>query len=746
LPSRNEGANAVFATKTTAAGAYVFESVPSGRYTVLVESPGFKKFTARDNAVSIGQPTTVNVTLQLGAVTETVEVSGAYEAVQTSTSGNMGNLLEEKIIKDLPIVGTRGRNPLDLVLIQPGITSGANTGGGIHVHGARDRAWNYTLDGIDTNETSAGGSNFSPIRANPDSLAEFRVITGNFTADSGRNSGAQVAMVTKSGTNDLHGSGFWFYRTPDLTPTSGKTTSTTSANASSSKPSSAALSAGTHPQRSNVLLRQRPGTTAPSKPPRSPAPSTPSPCARASTATDRAGRNTPAGVAGASVDPSGNPLGNIGSYNIFRTTQRIGADRNIAALIAATPAQPLRLRGDGLNTAGYTFVAPQNERQHDITFKIDHIFDPQNTVSLRYSFGRQDTNCDRVNGGSPIFPGTTCLVDTEHTPSNLAVNWRTNPTTTVTNEFVIGFNQFEFFFNQPLASLTNPSLSSPIDLIANYSFGNNRRVRTAQIVDNLSWVTGKHSVKFGVNIRLQRQNDDRGTVGGFNANPSVNFSTALNPVDPRTFGLPADVNQQFDLGTLQSHTDFLLGRVGQRSQGFISQSDRFVAGRFDFVTDYPEYDLYIQDTYKLRRNFSIDLGLRLEMKPAPSNVDNRIRRPDQLFVHGAAPQNTATWVPGQLHTDRMNNFGPSVRFRLGSLRHRQNLRSLQLPHRLRPHAHLPARLHHLPQHARGNLWPRRAAVRHQRRPPRHHARLDSPTANPANSPRPPPSAPPASPS
>ncbi|MFN9456188.1 MAG: carboxypeptidase-like regulatory domain-containing protein, partial [Acidobacteriota bacterium] len=158
---KNEGTNAVFETKTTAAGAYVFESVPSGRYTVLVESPGFKKFTARKNAVSIGQPTTVNVTLQLGAVTETVEVSGAYEAVQTSTSGNMGNLLEEKIIKDLPIVGTRGRNPLDLVLIQPGITSGSNTGGGIHVHGARDRAWNYTLDGIDTNETSAGGSNFS---------------------------------------------------------------------------------------------------------------------------------------------------------------------------------------------------------------------------------------------------------------------------------------------------------------------------------------------------------------------------------------------------------------------------------------------------------------------------------------------------------------------------------------------------------------------------------------------------------
>ncbi len=658
----NEGTNTTFQTKTTGAGTYVFESVQSGRYTVVVENAGFKKFTAKNNLVSIGQPTTVNVTLQVGSVTETVEVSGAYEAVQTSTSGNMGNLLEEKIIKDLPIVGTRGRNPLDLVLIQPGITSGSNTGGGIHVHGARDRAWNYTLDGIDTNETSAGGSNFSPIRANPDSLAEFRVITGNFTADSGRNSGAQVAMVTKSGTNDLHGSGFWFYRTPRFNANEwennldnlgkrqfvqnifgGSVGGPIIKNQTFFFANVQALRALETAQVTRTVYTQsmRQGIYR----------------------YNRAGRNLPAGVAGGSVDASGNPIVNIGSHNILQNDpQRIGADRGIAALIAETPLPNRFDFGDGLNTAGFTFVAPQNERQHDVTFKVDHIFDPENTVYLRYSFGRQDTNCDRVNGGSPIFPGTTCLVDTQRTPSNLAFNWRTNPTSTITNEFVVGFNQFEFFFNQPLASLTNPSLTAPVDLIANYSFGNNRRVRTAQFVDNLSWVTGKHSLKFGVNIRLQRQNDDRGTVGGFNANPSVNFSTALNPVDPRTFGLPTDVNQQFDLGTLQTHTNFLLGRVGQRSQGFISQGDRFVAGRFDFVTDYPEYDLYIQDTYKLRRNFSLDLGLRLEMKPAPSNIDNRIRRPDQLMVFGAAPQNTATWVPGQLHADRMNNFGPSVGF------------------------------------------------------------------------------------
>jgi hypothetical protein len=79
---------------------------------------------------------------------------------------------------------------------------------------ARDRSWNYTVDGIDSNETSAGGSDLSPVRVNPDSLAEFRTMTSNRSAEYGRNSSGQVAMITQSGTNQIHGDGFWFYRTP----------------------------------------------------------------------------------------------------------------------------------------------------------------------------------------------------------------------------------------------------------------------------------------------------------------------------------------------------------------------------------------------------------------------------------------------------------------------------------------------------------------------------------------------------
>ena len=145
-----------FETSSSASGAYAFEAVQSGAYRIDVEASGFRKYASRNNLVNIGQPTTVNVKLEVVPQIDGIEVQSTAESVQTSTSGNYGNLISGTAVKDLPIVGSRGRNPLDLVITQPGVVSGAPTGGGIHVHGARDRSWNYTLDGIDVNDSSQG--------------------------------------------------------------------------------------------------------------------------------------------------------------------------------------------------------------------------------------------------------------------------------------------------------------------------------------------------------------------------------------------------------------------------------------------------------------------------------------------------------------------------------------------------------------------------------------------------------------
>ena len=115
----NEGTRATFTMTTTAAGTFAFDAVQSGTYTLKVELQGFKTFSTTGIAVQIGQPSTVNVTLQPGDISETVEVTAAALVVQTSTSGNLGTVVDQRTIESLPIVGTRGRNPLDLVTPSP---------------------------------------------------------------------------------------------------------------------------------------------------------------------------------------------------------------------------------------------------------------------------------------------------------------------------------------------------------------------------------------------------------------------------------------------------------------------------------------------------------------------------------------------------------------------------------------------------------------------------------------------------
>jgi len=660
----NEGTKATFTTKTTTAGTYVFDAVQVGTYTVEVTAQGFKKFVGRGNAVSIGQPTTVNVSLTLGAVSESVEVSGVAEVVQTDSSGNFGNLFTEKSVQELPIVGTRGRNPIDLINIQPGVEVGANTGGGVHVSGARDRAVNITLDGIDSNETSASGSNFSPTRFNPDMLSELHIITGNATAEFGRNSGAEVAAITRSGSNVIHGEGFYFYRTPRLNANEynfnllglGKSQFVQNIYGGSiggpiiknklfvfaNVQALAALNSGTATrtvfttQARQGILRYVMG-----------------------------GRNRPAGSTGASVDASGNVLPgvNVGTYDVVSNDpQRLGLDKTLQALIAAEPLPNRFDLGDGLNTAGFVFSAGQKERQHDETFKTDYILNSKNTIYFRGSWGSQDTNCDTANGGLPIFPGLPCLVNTVREPRSFAANWRWTPTAHMTNEFVFGQNKFTFNFVQP-ADITKLSLNNgPVTINAVYDWANARTLNTYQVVDNLSYVRGAHQFKFGINFRLQHHTDIRGSIGGQDSTTNVDFDPTVNTVDPNTFNLPKDLNTAFDQPNFQSNINFLLGRVGSITRGFIAQGDKFVPGILNIESIFPEYDFYAQDTWKVARNFTVDLGLRWEIKLSPSDPQNRTVHPDQPIAIGAAPSDNLKFVQGSLYRSDFHALGPSIGF------------------------------------------------------------------------------------
>jgi hypothetical protein len=661
----NEGTRVTFDTKTSASGTYVFEAVQPGSYELDAEATGFRTSTSVGNLVSIGQPATINVKLEVGAISDRVEVEASAEVVQTGTSGNYGNLVSEQAVQDLPIVGTRGRNPLDLIYTQPGVVNGNGmTGGGVFVHGARDRAWNYTLDGIDVNDSSQGGSNTTSFRVNPDMLDEFRVLTGNGTAEYGRNSGGQVAMITRSGSNVFHGDGFWFYRTPRLNANewqnnlAGVGKAQLQQNIFGGDIGGPVIKNKTFFYFEIQALRARSSTLT---------------TRTVFTATARqgilryvkGGRNQPAGTSAASVDASGNPLPNvnIGTYNVANSDpQHLGLDPSILTEMKNEPLPNNFQGGDGLNTASFLFTPLASERQHDQTVKIDHVINTRNTVYGRIVWGRDNSNCDITNSGQPIFPGGPCLVNTLRGPRNFAFNWRFTPSAHVTNEFVVGENRYDPIFGQP-SSLEKVSIATaPVDTTWQYYYGNQRVVSTWQFVDNLAYFRGAHAFKFGFNLRRVREEDQRGSVAGLNASEEVNFDTGINTVDPATFGLPSDLNTTYDRPSFQSDINFMLGRVGQIDRGFVNQGGQWTKSTFQFDTRYPEYEFYGQDTWKVRPNLTVDLGLRWELRLSPSTPANNILIPNQPMVAGGKSSDTVQWVPGNLFKNQMHNLGPSVGF------------------------------------------------------------------------------------
>ncbi len=201
--------------QTNQAGEYEILALPPGTYTLTVESANFRKFEHKNIQLLVNSPATVNATLEIGATTETVEVSAQAVALNT-TDASLGVAFGENQIKQLPL---EGRNVPDLLSLQAGvlytgnradINTDVDTRNGA-VNGSRSDQSNVTLDGIAVND--AGGHAFtSVLPVTLDSVQEFRVTTTNYNADQGSSSGAQVALVTKSGTNNFHGSAYEYNR------------------------------------------------------------------------------------------------------------------------------------------------------------------------------------------------------------------------------------------------------------------------------------------------------------------------------------------------------------------------------------------------------------------------------------------------------------------------------------------------------------------------------------------------------
>ncbi len=213
------------AVTTDATGAYNVPLLPAGNYRLHVESQGFRTVNRQDIRLEVNQTIRLDFTLEVGQVTETVEVRGAPPPLESDTSA-IGQVIETRAVEDLPL---NGRSFVQLAILAPGVNGagfgaqGTIQGGSrpddlrpgseLFTNGLRENANNFEIDGNDNNDRLTLSIN---LRPSVEAIREFKMETSNFKAEQGRSAGATVNVITKSGTNEFHGSAYWFYRNREL--------------------------------------------------------------------------------------------------------------------------------------------------------------------------------------------------------------------------------------------------------------------------------------------------------------------------------------------------------------------------------------------------------------------------------------------------------------------------------------------------------------------------------------------------
>ncbi|MFN2455024.1 MAG: carboxypeptidase regulatory-like domain-containing protein [Pyrinomonadaceae bacterium] len=709
---KNEATGATATQTTTDSGLFVFSSLPVGSYAITIERTGYKSYQSTGNRLEVGTPLNLDALLEAGQVTEVVNVQAGSEQLQTSTA-TIGNVVQRKAIEALPL---NGRNPLTLITLEPGVVqrSAGAAGSGVHVNGSRDRAFNVTIDGIDANESSVPNPVSNIYRLTPDNVQEYKVTTNNATAEEGRNSGASVSVATRSGTNDFHGTAFYFLRNDALNANE------FFSNAQGvAKPAIKLNQYGFEfngPIKKNKtfffgsIQRTRINFTTPIDQAFSsgvPIVFTPSALAgnyrffRADPTTPftlngqtitrntqlLVDRNTGALLPGVRTCATNSDTNCVATYNIFANAGT-GLNSAVGALLNSYPAPNSYGFGDGLNTAGYVFNTPASHKGPAYMARVDHNFDTNNSVFARFLQSDYNTlGGDPLNGRGQVFPGFPPLGEVFRASKNLAISYRRVVSPRIVNEFTTGFARFVFLFTQGEANPAFPNVP-PFDFASISEPFNNtprtqRAISTPQFLDNVSIVSGAHLFRTGVNVRFYRHVDRRGQPGGVNLTPNIRFDGGLR--QQNLPNLPAIASSTRAGINSTDNTSFfgivntLLGTPTSISQTFIGDinGNGFLPFRTgDAVTLFAEkhilnqYNFYAQDEWKVRPNVTLDYGVRWEINPAPTTAGaGRVYVPSTPIAGTPGPANPVVGQPGPVtfveakhwfNRDNLGAIGPRV--------------------------------------------------------------------------------------
>lgn len=620
---------------TDAHGNYTFEQVTPGKYTILVDANGFTSQKQEGLELLVNQPATASFRLPVAsAAAETIEVVDTASSLNTEDA-TVGTPFDTKQIQALPF---EGNNVLDLLSLQAGVLflgdqtqQQANSAGGSRsgaVDGARSDQSNVALDGVDDNDQNSGYAFSGVLRSTRDSVEEFRVVTTNSNADSGYSSGAQVSLVTRSGTNHYHGSAYEYYR-----PTN------TVANDWFNK--QAELSAG-EPNVAPKLLRNTFGgslgaplvkdklfyfvayegqrtaedvqevrevptasfrngnviyTTSSCA-----SPSTPYACANGLVTLN------PSNIA--SMDPNCSSDG----------TCPLGPGVNPAAegYYAMLPSPNSLEEGDGNNFASYTFASPNPINLNTLIAKVDYNLGAKHRIFVRANLQDDHTS------GPVQFPGQPAsylLVDNSKgiaagdvwTISNSVVNNLRYGLVRqgYANRGVTNSNYVKF---QDIANLTAAGQTSEVITVP-----------TNDLADDLTWVKGNHTFQFGANYRLILNN--RSSDATLFNNATVTYEDlglgaiagTGSSLDPDAFGYPT-------VGSIANYNVAVADVVGMITQATQYYNNKYANGQLtalpqgqwvnhQYTTN--EFEYYGQDSWKIRHNLTLTFGLRHTLLQVP---------------------------------------------------------------------------------------------------------------------------------
>ncbi len=646
--------------ESDAAGFYVFPTLTPGFYTLTAETNGFRKATVTNIEVNVGVSIRQNIKLEIGTVTDTIQVEANSVRV-TTTDATIQRAVTMKDIDTLPQLG---RGPIALATYQPGVQLGTspNDPSFARINGMRQGSNNNTLDGIEVNDPVSPRLGLTLNANNTDSVEEFRIITNGAKAEYGRNAGGTVELITRSGTNQFRGNLFEYHRNTVL-----------NANNFFNK------SSGTELARPKFIQNQYGGSFG-------------GPVLipkvfngkdklfffynyQGSKVAQEVVRNrtvlTNEAKAGLFrwVVPNGQPnAGSTQSFDIVKNDPRgLGIDKAVAANLALLPAPNNFDVGDRLNTGGFRFNAMANNQGDQHTMKTDWQATSSIRTYFRYSWFRTLTPADSLNSAEQTFPGQPNGTQGGiRSGYSIGANWTVKPT--IINEFLMGYQESTVEFGRvrsfayPGASLIGANLfTNPIPT----GFGSARNSPVLpQISDNVSVIKGKHTYKFGFRYAkiTQFQTSDA------NIWPTISLGQGNGNAAPGNVGPTGSIIASADRARFDNLYNDLLGRVSSIQTTFYSDLSKFQTFGTPRVRNFVfnDYAGYFQDDWRVTPNLTLNVGLRYEFYGIPTERDglqgNLQQAAAGLVGTSSQIQDLTVVKTGSWYKRDKNNFAPRFGF------------------------------------------------------------------------------------